>query len=160
LKTQMDADQSNLHAEAQRRASLEAKLAEYEARLYQTPLVERDFKSLSRDYDNALKKYSELKNKQLEARMAQQLESGDNAEQFVLLSSAFLPSMPESPNRIGILLLGGLLALGSGVAFVAVAEYLDRTVRDANTLEEIFGAPPLAVIAQMRLTSASPRGAG
>ena len=56
LKTEMDATQSNLHAEVQRRASLEAKLAEYEARLYQTPLVERDFKSLSRDYDNALQK--------------------------------------------------------------------------------------------------------
>ena len=101
-----------------------------------------------------------LKNKQLEARMAQQLESGENAEQFVLLSGAYLPTTPQSPNRIGILLLGGLLALGAGIACVAAAEHLDRTVRDASTIEDIFGAPPLAVIAQMTLPAASLRGAG
>jgi uncharacterized protein involved in exopolysaccharide biosynthesis len=153
LKTQIDSDQSNLQAEKQRQAKLASDLAEYQGRLFQTPLVERDYKSLSRDYENAVQKYSDIKTKQLQARMAEQLESGDRGEQFVLLSPAYLPTTPESPNRLGILLLGGLLALGAGVASIAVLEHLDKTVRDARTVAEVFGAPPLAVIPHMGLRS-------
>jgi polysaccharide biosynthesis transport protein len=153
LKTQVDAATSNLSAEKQKLAMLEAKRDEYESRLFKTPGIERDYKSLSRDYENALQKYSEIKNKQLEARMAQQLESGDSAEQFVLLSRAYLPTMPDSPNRIGILLLGGLLAFGAGLGFVAVMEYLDKTVRDERVIAEMFGALPLAIIPHMDTAS-------
>jgi len=153
LKSQVDAATSNLSAEKQKLTMLEAKHNEYESRLFKTPGIERDYKSLSRDYENALQKYSEIKNKQLEARMAQQLESGNSAEQFVLLSGAYLPTMPDSPNRIGILLLGGLLAFGAGLGFVAVMEYLDKTVRDERVIAEMFGALPLAIIPHMDTAS-------
>jgi polysaccharide biosynthesis transport protein len=152
LKTQVDADQSNLQAENQKLATLEKKLVEYQDRLFKTPLVDRDYKTLNRDYENAVQKYNDLKTKQLQARMAQQLESGDNAEQFVLLSGAYLPSMPTSPNRIGILLLGALLAIATGIGFVAVFEHMDQTVRDGRTVASIFGAPPMAIIPQMGLS--------
>ncbi len=130
-------------------------MTEYQTRIFQTPLVERDFKSLNRDYENAVQKYNDLKNKQLQARLAQQVESGGNAEKFVLSSGAYLPSMPISPNRIGIMLLGGLLAFAAGVGFVAVVEHMDKTVRDSRAIAAIFGAPPLAIIPQMRFRRAS-----
>ena len=155
LQTQIDSDQTSLVAENKQLADFEQKLNEYQSRIFKTPLVERDFKSLTRDYENALLKYNDLKNKQLEARMAQQLESGKNAEQFVVMSKAYLPSMPTSPNRIGIMLLGGLLAFGGGISGVAIGEKSDRTVRNSRAIAAIFGAPPLAIIPQMGLGRAS-----
>ncbi len=112
-------------------------------------MVERDYKSLTRDYENAKHKYQEIRDKQLEAKMAQKLESGDNAAQFVLASPAYLPSSPDSPNRLGILLLGGLFGLAAGVGMVAVAEYLDTKVRGSRMIARTLGVPPLAVIPQM-----------
>ena len=151
LQTQIDSDQTSLVAENKQLADLGQKLNEYQSRIFKTPLVERDFKSLTRDYENALEKYNDLKNKQMQARLAQQLESGKSAEQFVVMSKAYLPSMPTSPNRVGIMLLGGLLAFGGGISGVALGEKSDRTVRNSRAIQAIFGAPPLAIIPQMGL---------
>ena len=149
LKTQENTTLENMSEERERLAMLNEKLAEYETRLFQTPAVERDFKTLSRDYDNAQRKYCELKEKQLQARMAEELESGENAERWTLVSPAYLPNLPDSPNRIGILLLGFLFAGGVGLVAVVLAEYLDKTVRSSRMIMATLGAPPLVVIPQI-----------
>lgn len=149
LQTQLESAESNLEAEQQKLATLNDKLTEYEERLYQTPVVERDFKSLARGYDNALNKFAELKDKQMQARIAQELEGGSNAERWVMASAAYVPRMPESPNRLGILLLGCLLGLASGVGLVAISEYLDSSIRNSRMIANTLGHPPLAVIPQM-----------
>lgn len=150
LMSQLNSSESNLAAEQAKLADLRDRLKQYEERLFQTPTVERDFKSISRGYEEALRKFSELKQKQLEAEMAQALESGSGAEQWQIVSAAYLPTMPESPNRIGILLLGGLLAFAAGVGYVAVAEQMDKTVRSVRIVTATLGVPPLAVIPRMR----------
>lgn len=146
LQTQINAARSNLRGEQSKLATLKNKLTEYEERLFNTPGVERDFRALSLDYNNATAKYAEIKDKQLQARLAQQLESGSSAEKFTLLSAAYLPTLPDSPNRIGLILLSGLLGFACGLGAVAVAEYLDHTIRGARSLELALGFPPLATI--------------
>jgi uncharacterized protein involved in exopolysaccharide biosynthesis len=146
LKTQLDATNGSLRAETSRLKQLEIKLVEYEKRLFQTPAVERDYKSLSRDYENAKAKYREVKGKLLEARLAEQLEAGSKAERFTLVQAAFLPSQPDRPNRLGIALLGTLLAFACGLGSVATAEYMDHTIRGPKGVSHVFGAPPLATI--------------
>jgi succinoglycan biosynthesis transport protein ExoP len=151
LKTDIDSATADLKSQRDKLAELKEKLKDYESRLFQTPVVERDYKSLSRDYDNAQKKYSELRDKQLEASMAQQLEGGSNAERFVLVSRPTMPTSPDSPNRIGILLLSGLFAFAFGLGSVAVVEYQDKTIRSASMISDILGVPPLGVIPEMRV---------
>ncbi|MEM7099860.1 MAG: hypothetical protein AAF541_16455 [Pseudomonadota bacterium] len=155
LKTQLEASQANLRAERKKLTDLETKLEEYEQRLYQTPVVERDFRSLSRGYEDALRKFSELNQKLLQAEIAETLESGQGAEQWRLISEAFVPILPESPNRVGIVLLGLLLASMAGLGFVTIAEYLDKTVRSARRVTAILGAPPLVLIPQMGTPASS-----
>lgn len=149
LKTQLESTEANLAAEREKLSDFQAKRQEYEARLYNTPAVERDYKLLSRGYEDALRKYSELNQKQLAARMSESLESGEAAEQWVLVSPPMEPLLPESPNRIGILLLGGLLAFAAGIGLVTVVEYMDKTVRSARAIVAAIGVPPLAVIPRM-----------
>lgn len=154
LQTQLKATESSIVAEKDKLANLNDKLAEYEERLYQTPVVERDFKSLSRGYDNALKKFAELKDKQMRARIAEELEGGTNAEKWVLASGAYTPMLPDSPNRIGIALLGCLFGVAAGIATVVLAEYLDTSIRSSRMIATALGTPPLAVIPQMNLNPA------
>jgi uncharacterized protein involved in exopolysaccharide biosynthesis len=146
LQSQINAATSNLTAERVKLTTLREKLTEYEERLFSTPGVERDFNSLSIDYQNKVGRYQEIKDKQLQARVAEQLESGESGERFILLSAAFLPSLPDSPNRIGIILLSGLLGFAVGLGSVAIAEHMDKTIRGARSLELALGIPPLATI--------------
>lgn len=146
LQSQMSAARSSLAGELDRLKRLEAKLADYEARLIASPFVESEYQTLMREHQNKVGKYNELKAKELQARLAQELESTDGGERFSLSSPALLPNTPESPNRLGILLLGILVAGVLGVAVVAITEFMDNAVYDVHTVTSIFGAPPLAVI--------------
>ena len=153
LQSQLNSVQSNLRAEQEKIIHLNKKLAEYENRLFQTPTVERNFKSLSRDYDNARRKFSELKEKQLQAQIATELESGEFAGGFVLASPAYLPKLPDSPNRLGIVLLGIMFAFSAGLGSIAVAEYTDHTIRSARAITSALGTPPLVVIPSIHTAS-------
>ena len=150
LKTQLDSAVGNLKVEKSKLQQLNLKLAEYERRLFQTPTVERDYKTLARDYENARNKYQEIKEKQLQARLAEQLEAGAQAEQLIVIQPAFLPSTPDRPNRLGIALLSGFLAFTGGIGAISVSEYMDRTIRGSRGIISVFEAPPLAVIPLIR----------
>lgn len=146
LQNQLNAAISNLKEERSKLRQYNQKLVEYEKRLFQTPMVERDYKSLSRDYSNAQAKYRDLKNKQIQARLAEQVEAGEKAERFVLAGNAYLPTSPISPNRLGIFLLAGLLAFTGGLGSVGLSEYRDKSVRGRRGIIEVFGALPIAII--------------
>jgi len=146
LKTQLDAAQGNLKSERAKLTQLSGKLIEYESRLFKTPAVERDYKLLARDYDNARKKYNEIKDKQAEARLAIDLEVSSKSERFTVVQPAYLSSMPERPNRLGIALLSFLLASAAGVGMAAFKEYIDRKIYNVRDLRTVFPAPPLVTI--------------
>jgi polysaccharide biosynthesis transport protein len=159
LRTQLESNEQHLAAEQRRLTDLTARLEEYERRLYQTPVVERDFLALSRNYESSVRQYNQLREKQRQALIAQELESGESGERFLLTSAAFLPRLPESPNRIAIALLGFFFASATALGVVAVAEYLDQTIRSARMVAAILGAAPLVVIPRMRPVSVRHRSA-
>ncbi len=146
LQTQLNAVMADITADHSTRRKLEQKLEKYESRLAGTPAVERDFLTLNRDYDNARKKYQEIKDKLLEARMAEQLEERGKAERFSLIARPYIPTVPEKPNRLGIALLGSVLAFAFGLGGVTLKEAGDRTVRGSKGVLAISHAPPLVTI--------------
>lgn len=146
LQTEMDALDANLQAERSQLEKLRAKAEELEVRVTTTPIVERDYLALSRDYQNAQDKYSEIKEKILQAQAAEELEREQKAQRFALIGPARVPLLPERPNRIGISMLGLVLAMGSGLGMLAAAEYTDHRVRGRRDVVGVFGAPPLVAI--------------
>lgn len=150
LQTQLESSEAALAAEQQKLADLRERLAVYEQRLAQTPVVERDFRAITRNHETALQQYNELRDKQRQAQLASTLEAGEGGQQFVLTGSAPLPALPDSPNRIGLGLLGMFLAVAGGIGSVTVAEYQDRTIRNARMIAATLGAPPLVVIPRMK----------
>jgi capsular polysaccharide biosynthesis protein len=136
----------SLNTALDRRDRLKAKLADYENRIVQTPKVEQEGLSIQREYDNSVKKYHELKQNLLEAQVSEQLESENRGERFSLIEPAYVPTSPEEPNRPGILLLGAVLSMVSGLGFAASSEYLDQTVRGSRGISLLLGSPPIASV--------------
>ena len=146
LLTQQDTVELNLKEAKERRARLKEKVRDYESRITQTPHVEQEGLSLQREYDNAVKKFREIKDKELQAGGSEQLEKGSRGERFTVLEPPQLPTRPVRPNRSAIILLGLVFALGGGVGYASYAEYMDRTIRGSRSVRAVLRTPPLAVI--------------
>ena len=149
LQTQLSSARSNLSAENSRLNLLREKYSEYETRLFKTPGVEREYLTLSRDYDNAVKKYREVKDQLLEAQIGARLEIESKGEKMTLYKTAFYPFVPASPNRTAFFIIGIFLGLISGVGYAAIAEYFDRTIHGSKSITKLFDAPPIAIIPDM-----------
>lgn len=129
-----------------KRDELEDKVKEYERRLGHAPEVEREYLELERDRQNAWVKYGELKAKQMEAQLAESLESERKGERFTLIEPPQAPVRPITPNRPLVLAIGLLLAFSTAAALVLVLEALDETVRGRKELLTVFGMAPLASV--------------
>ncbi|MEE9343443.1 MAG: Wzz/FepE/Etk N-terminal domain-containing protein [Gammaproteobacteria bacterium] len=146
LQSQVAAANSEIRSLEIKQRLLRQKLLEYEKRLTATPQVELEFSKLGRDLLNKTAKYQELKAKQDQAQIAQQLETESKGEQFVLIEPAIRPEEPISPNRPAIVFLSLVLALGSGMGFAAVAESIDDTLHGSKALQATTGGAALAQI--------------
>jgi len=146
LQSQLQATMVELKSQQKKRKELESKLATYETRLVQTPQVEREYLDLTRDHEASLLRYREIKTKLMQAQIGQELEKDRKGERFSLIDPPQLPEQPSSPNRPAIMLLGMVLAMGSGVGSAVVAENLDDSVRGRSVLTHLGQAPVLAVI--------------
>ncbi|BAV33927.1 lipopolysaccharide biosynthesis protein [Sulfuricaulis limicola] len=150
FKAQLEGFKSQTQALTAQREALKAKLFEYEKRLQQTPEVERNFLALNRDYENTVRRYQEIRQKQNEAQVGQELEKERKGERFSLIDPPQLPEEPVKPNRPAIIILGFLLSVGGGLGFAAAAESMDSSVRGVRGATELFSAPPLSVIPYLR----------
>lgn len=150
LQAQLQAVNSDIRAMTTKRKELQAKLNEHEKRLVRMPQVEREYVNLKRDYENSQLRYRELKGKQMEAEVGQELEKDRKGERFTLIDPPQLPEKPIKPNRIAILLLGFILSIGGGLGYALVAESVDPSVRSPHGVAAIIGAAPLAVIPYMQ----------
>jgi len=146
LQAQLDAAESELASFQKTKDELKAKLDEYEKRITGTPQVEKEYRNLTRDYENALAKYQEIKAKQMEAELAETLEKQNKSERFSLIEPPQLPEEPESPNRLAIFFLGCVFSLIGGVGITATTEALDGSIHGARGIVQVVDMPPLAVI--------------
>jgi hypothetical protein len=101
---------------------------------------------LTRDRDTSGQKYQDIRSRLLEAKVSEGLEVQRKGERFSLIDPPSLPEKPFKPNRMAIVLLGFILALGGGIGSGAVAESLDHSIRTPDQLAALTQQFPLAVI--------------
>jgi hypothetical protein len=114
--------------------------------LYATPEIERELLALTRDYELAQDNYREIKQKLNDADMSRSLEAEQRGERFALIRSPGTPGRPYSPNRLGILLLGFVLAIGGGIGLAALMETSDSTIRGSRDLRNVLNMPPIGTV--------------
>ncbi len=146
LVSQLESTKRELTKLSALREDLQAKQRDYDARLLQIPEIEREYRDLTRDYDNALVRYREVKAKQMQAEVAVELERDRKAERFALGEPANLPEKPIKPDRPRILLVGLVASLGAGLGLAWLRDLFDRSVKGPWELARIASVPILTPI--------------
>ena len=146
IREQLSAVGRELTALRNERTQLRAQIDEFTRRLYVAPEIERELLTLTRDYELAQESYREIKQKLSDADMARSLEEEQRGERFTLIRSPGTPSSPYSPNRLGILLLGFVFAIGGGIGLAALKEASDSTIRGSRDLRDVVKMPPIGTV--------------
>jgi len=146
VQNQITAARSELAFLRDKKAKLAQDLSTYEERLKQAPKIEREYRSLTRGYDNAVSKYREIKAKQLEAELGESLESERMAERFVLIEPPIVPGKPIKPNRLAILFMGAVFGVGGGLGSMVLREMASPGMHGSKAIAAVTGAVPMAVI--------------
>jgi uncharacterized protein involved in exopolysaccharide biosynthesis len=130
----------------QRQKTVRVQLEEAEQRVLQTHQVKRAYDDLIRDRANHISKYQELKSKQLQAELAQNLESENKGESFSLIEPPKVPSKAEKPNRPKLMAMGIAVSVGFGFALAFLVELLFGGVRGYKEIAKVTGLTPLVVV--------------
>jgi uncharacterized protein involved in exopolysaccharide biosynthesis len=146
LKTQLRAVKLSIASAKQDQTRIEEKVRSYEAKIESSPMVEEEYKQVTRDHDTALQFYNSLLNKMNESTMATALEHRQQGEQFRVMDAPNLPDEPTFPNRR--IFAGGGLAFGLalGLLITALLEYRDTSLRNERDIWAFTKLPTLAVI--------------
>jgi polysaccharide chain length determinant protein (PEP-CTERM system associated) len=125
---------------------LQAQVGMYQSRIQVTPMVEEQFKNLTRDYHTALDFYNELLKKKNNSEMATDLERRQQGEQFRVMDPANLPERPSFPDRPKFALAGLGAGLALGMGLVLILEMKDRSLRSEQDVAFYLELPTLAVM--------------
>lgn len=134
-------------------ASLRARVGEYEARFNRAralmktaPQIEAEFAQLNRDYDINKKNYNDLVSRRESAALSGDLESAAGVADFRLIDPPRASPNPVAPNRLLLMPLALLAALGAGLASAFFASQLRAVFFDARSLRTAVGLPLLGVV--------------
>jgi succinoglycan biosynthesis transport protein ExoP len=150
LQAQLSVMDNQLGALQLRSLELRAKLSEFEQRIEGTPLVEREYQSLTRDLELARKKYDDLLSNQIDAELKQAAIGAGRSDELKLMQPPGLPAKPAKPMRGGFLIIGFVFACAVALAAAIVAETMDQNVRGSRDVSRLLAVTPLAVVPDMR----------
>jgi uncharacterized protein involved in exopolysaccharide biosynthesis len=149
IKAQRDANAAEIASLQQKRLTVQAKIEDLETRLAQAPAVERDYDNLLRDLDNEQLKYREIRQKQMEAKLSENLEDEQKGERFTLIEPPVAPQQAASPDRPMMFGLSVVLALAAALGTVWLLELQDGSVRNPRDLQALLQVAPLAIVPHM-----------
>lgn len=134
-------------------ASLRARVGEYERRFSRArglmktaPQIEAEFSQLNRDYEINKKNYNDLVSRRESATLSGDLESAAGVADFRLIDPPRTSPKPVDPNRMLLLLVAFLVALGAGLATAFAASQVRAVFHDAHSLRDVTRLPLLGVV--------------
>ena len=151
---EIDAEITSLKAEEQR---LRRAIDTYQRRVENAPQREQEFKEVSQDFETSKERYSSLLKRYEDAQLAESMEQSRQGEQFRILDPAIQAKQPLAPNRIGLILVGVLMALAAAGGAAMLAEQLDTSFHTLDDLRSFTKAPVLASIPRLVADAAGAR---
>lgn len=142
-------------------ASLKARVSEYESRfarareqLKTSPQIEGEFAQLNRDYGIHKKNYEDLVSRREQAGMSGELETASGIADFRLIDPPRASDRPVAPNRLLLMPVALLAAVGAGLAVSFILSQLRAVFFDARAVRNTIGLPVLGVVTLVRTDNA------
>ena len=134
-------------------ASLRARVAEYKSRAAQAqsqlkvaPQLEAELAQLDRDYEVHKKNYADLVQRRESALMSGELENTSNVADFRIIDPPRVNPKPVAPNRVLLLPIALLIALGAGAGVAFLLSTARPVFFDGAALQETTGIALLGVV--------------
>lgn len=115
-----------------------------------TPATELALTALEREYQNLQVQYRDAVLKRAQAETGERLEAGQQAERFEVIEQAVTPEQPIAPNRRMIAVAGVAGSGALGVALMALAELLNRSIRTSRDMVRQLDMRPIVSIPYIR----------
>jgi polysaccharide chain length determinant protein (PEP-CTERM system associated) len=145
---------SRIHSAAEVQVgSLRARVAEFESRVRRSreqmkvaPQIEAELARLNRDYEVHRKNYNDLVARRESVTMSGQLESSSSLADFRVIDPPRANPSPVAPNRVLLLPLALLAALGAGLGVAFLMSQVRPVFFDAGSLRSATDLPLLGVV--------------
>jgi uncharacterized protein involved in exopolysaccharide biosynthesis len=129
---------------------LVAKIQETRRIIEKNPILENELNVLNRDYENLKEKYAEVSNKLMNAQIVREMEGKKKGGHLTIVSPAYLPTEPTKPNRLIVLILSFLIAVGISSSLAVFQEKIDGSIRSAEQIKLLTGLPVLTSISYFK----------
>lgn len=140
---------------AGRRAALVQSIAEMERMTSLAPQAGYELANLQREYESFRVQYQDIREKQMEAQVAANLQKEDKGERFTIVDAPSLPNTAMGPRRAQIVATGAVGGLAIALALLIAWELITAPIRGAAGVARHMGAPPLVVVPVLRSGNAS-----
>lgn len=150
VQTEIAAGRNRIDVLASRRSELVRTMTELDRRAAQAPEAAYELNMIEREYDNIKRQYDSLREKQLDAQVAANLQTEDKGERFTVVDQPSLPLAPLGAKPVMLLLMGLIGGGGLGLFLIFVYEFANGTIHGGQTLARTTQIPTLGVVPAQR----------
>jgi hypothetical protein len=94
--------------------------------------------------------YEQLRAQQAGAELRSKAAGSPATESYVLINPARLPDSPVEPDRLALMFLAIVLALGAGIGTAFLLNSADTTIRGSSDVAAVASVEPFAHIPPMQ----------
>lgn len=153
VEQQYKSSQLELNFLKEKQDYLKVKLEKTQAILLQAPQIEMAYTDLIRERDNAIKKYTQLKEKWLDAKLVQTMEQQHEGQTLTIIEQPALPTHPEKAIRRKVAIGGFFMGLIAGLAVALFVEFMEPGIRGYRAISHVTGLMPLVVVPYIEVPS-------
>ena len=155
LRIKLYQDDLNIRNHLKKQEQIEDQIRTLQVRLQAGPVIEQQFKELTRNYQEALDFYNDLLKKRDQSAMATDLEHEQQSEQFRILDPPSLPVKPSFPNTTKFVGQGAAAGLALAAGLIYLLAFRDKSIHTEREVELCLKLPVLVTIPTLDLQKKS-----
>ena len=146
LRAKLKQDDLNIAELTKRQSLIQDQIRNLQGRIQASPMVEQQFKELTRNYQTASEMYNELLKKRENSAMATTLEHQQESETFKVLDPPSLPVKPSYPKIITFVGGGASAGLALALATLYLLALTDKAMYSDRDIELSLKLPVLVMV--------------
>ena len=150
LKERLSRTKTDIELGTTKVTELKRMIEKNQTNLDSRPKEQEELTRLTRGRDVYQNMYDTFMAKLENARLSKALEEAEKGESFRVMDPAILPVNPIKPNRVKLILLGFLMAIGAAIGGPIGLDMLNPAFRDVKAVEDAFGVRVIGVVPGMK----------